>query len=437
MCTTHFPPFFSLYRPREERGGLLIKGTIKMKKTLAALAVLGAFAGTAAAADVTLYGLVDYGFNYQHVDGDAKDVDANDTFKMMSGQNSGSRFGLKGTEDLGNGLKLGFVLENGFNADDGSLGNGGRLFGRESQVNLQGAFGTVSFGRVGELVSANGSYALMGKASPFSGGWQDSVGQKFVYANGFDRYDNMITYVTPSFNGFKVHAQYSFKNDGKDGHGVEGKASADRYYAIGATFESQNLYLVGVVDSKNWGSVDTDVIDTGNHKIDDQLSVTLGGAYDFGFMKLYASGQYFDNAKAVGTKAAGADGSIVTGYKFFSAHVADDKTTEKDETKAASGEGAEGYGINIGVGVPAFGGTAKAQIAYMDAEAVADSKLTVERWSIAVGYDYNLTKRTSVYTAAAYTRDKLSKEYRQSSFGEGYGENPSTVEVMAGLIHRF
>ena len=438
MCTTHFPPFFSLYRPREERGGLLIKGTFKMKKTLAALAVLGAFAGTAAAADVTLYGVVDYGFNYQHVDGDAKDVDANDTFKMMSGQNSGSRFGLKGTEDLGNGLKLGFVLENGFNADDGSLGNGGRLFGRESQVNLQGAFGTVSFGRVGELVSANGSYCLMGKASPFSGGWQDSVGQKFVYANGFDRYDNMITYVTPSFNGFKVHAQYSFKNDGKDGHGVEGKASADRYYAIGATFETQNLYLVGVVDSKNWGSVDTDVIDSGNHKIDDQLSVTLGGAYDFGFMKLYASGQYFDNAKSVGTKAAGADGSIVTGYKFFSAYVADDKTTtNKDEEKAASGEGAEGYGINIGVGVPAFGGTAKAQIAYMDAEAVADSKLTVERWSIAVGYDYNLTKRTSVYTAAAYTRDKLSKEYRQSSFGEGYGENPSTVEVMAGLIHKF
>lgn len=432
MCTTHFPPFFSLYRLREERGGLLIKGTFKMKKTLAALAVLGAFAGTAAAADVTLYGLVDYGFNYQHVDGDAKDVDANDTFKMMSGQNSGSRFGLKGTEDLGNGLKLGFVLENGFDADTGSLGNGGRLFGRESQVNLQGAFGTVSFGRVGELVSANGSYALMGKASPFSGGWQDSVGQKFVYANGFDRYDNMITYVTPSFNGFKVHAQYSFKNDGKSGHGDEGKASADRYYAIGATFESQNLYLVGVVDSKNWGSADTDVLDSGNHKIDDQLAITLGGAYDFGFMKLYASGQYFDNAKSVGTKAAGDDNSIVSGYSFFTAHK--DKTDTNPAESAAKGEGAEGYGINIGVGVPAFGGTAKAQIAYMDAEAVADSKQTVERWSIAVGYDYNLTKRTSVYTAAAYTRDKLSDEYRA---GTDYGENPTTVEVMAGLIHKF
>ena len=430
MCTTHFPPFFSLYRHRKERGGLLIKGTFKMKKTLAALAVLGAFAGTAAAADVTLYGLVDYGFNYQHVDADVKNVDASDSFKMMSSQNSGSRFGLKGTEDLGNGLKVGFVLENGFDADTGSLANGGRLFGRESQVNLQGAFGTVSFGRVGELVSANGSYALMGKASPFSGGWQDSVGQKYVYANGFDRYDNMITYVTPSFNGFKVHAQYSFKNDGKDGDGVEGKASADRYYAIGATFETQNLYLVGVVDSKNWGSIATD---TDGHELDDQLSVTLGGAYDFGFMKLYASGQYFDNAKTVGTRSAQTSGAISGGYSFFTAAKSND---DGKRTAGAAGQGAEGYGINIAVGVPAFGGTAKAQIAYMDAEAVEDSDLNVTRWSIAVGYDYNLTKRTSVYTAAAYTRDDLSNEYVKQNSTK-YGDNPTTIEVMAGLIHKF
>ena len=417
MCTTHFPPFFSLYRPRKERGGLLIKGTFKMKKTLAALAVLGAFAGTAAAADVTLYGLVDYGFNYQHVDGDAKDVDANDTFKMMSGQNSGSRFGLKGTEDLDNGLKLGFVLENGFDADTGSLGNGGRLFGRESQVNLQGAFGTVSFGRVGELVSANGSYALMGKASPFSGGWQDSVGQKFVYANGFDRYDNMITYVTPSFNGFKLHAQYSFKNDGKSGNGDEGKASADRYYAIGATFESQNLYLVGVVDSKNWGSYDTNTLG-GGHEIDDQLAVTLGGAYDFGFMKVYAMGQYFKDAARLGQKTIRDDGFVSGGYTY-----AEDRNWR----------GADGYGIALGVGVPCFGGTAKAHLGYMDAEAAGEDAGQkdggITRWNVAVGYDYNLSKRTSVYTAAAYTKDDL----------DGYRGNskPSSVELMGGLIHKF
>ena len=82
-------------------------------------AVLGAFAGTAMAADVTLYGIVDLGL-----------ADTTLTLIMArmvsipwtkSGAQSGSRFGLKGVEDLGNGMQVGFVLENGFNADDGKL----------------------------------------------------------------------------------------------------------------------------------------------------------------------------------------------------------------------------------------------------------------------------------------------------------------------------
>ena len=79
-----------------------------MKKTLAAVAVLGAFAGSALAADVQLYGIVDTGLRYMHFDGDAAAAgyDATDAFEMKSGMQSGSRFGLKGTEDLGNGLTV-------------------------------------------------------------------------------------------------------------------------------------------------------------------------------------------------------------------------------------------------------------------------------------------------------------------------------------------
>lgn len=382
------------------------------KKTLAAAAVLGAFAGSAFAADVTLYGVIDYGFNYQHVDTDAANTDASDSFRMMSGQNSGSRFGLKAQEDLGNGLQVGFVLENGFDADDGSFdGNGDdKIFGRESQLYLSGAFGTVSFGRVGQMASANGSFGLMGGASPFSGGWQDSVGQKFVFANGFARFDNTVTYVTPEFAGLKVHAQYSFQNSSAE-KGTEGKSSVDRYYGVGATYTNNNLYLVGIVDSMNWG---TQVGDAGR-SLDDQLAVTLGGAYDFGVAKLYASGQYFDNAKGVGQKRATETGAITGGYDFSGL------------------EGAEGWGLNVGVGVPAFGGTAKAQIAYMDAESTRDSDMNVSRWSLAAGYDYNLSKRTMVYTAAAYTRDDVSEQFQSATLGS----NPSTVEVMAGLVHKF
>lgn len=89
-----------------------------MKKTLAAVAVLGAFAGSALAADVQLYGIVDTGVGYSHVDVDGLGEDA-DSFEMKSGQASGSRFGFKGTEDLGNGLTVGFILEDGITSDDG------------------------------------------------------------------------------------------------------------------------------------------------------------------------------------------------------------------------------------------------------------------------------------------------------------------------------
>lgn len=109
-----------------------------MKKTLAALAVLGAFAGSAAAADVTLYGVVDYGFLYNYTDKQAANGTSTDenTLKLQSGVDAGSRWGVKGTEDLGNGLKVGFQLESGFNADDGTLSKYGdkqnRLFGRQA-----------------------------------------------------------------------------------------------------------------------------------------------------------------------------------------------------------------------------------------------------------------------------------------------------------------
>ena len=110
-----------------------------MKKTLAALAVLGAFAGSAMAADVTLYGVVDLGLKYTNSDSDISGQDDVNTLEMATGMQSGSRFGLKGVEDLGNGMKVGFVLENGFDGDTGDINNGGRMFGRESQLFINGS----------------------------------------------------------------------------------------------------------------------------------------------------------------------------------------------------------------------------------------------------------------------------------------------------------
>lgn len=382
-----------------------------MKKTLAAVAVLGAFAGSAVAADVTLYGLVDYGVRYQNLDADTAGVDKTNKVDMKSGANSGSRFGLKGTEDLGNGVKVGFVLENGFAADTGALGDKyNRLFDREAQLFVDGSFGRVSFGRVGQLASANGSYGLLGVTGPFSTGYGDATsGLKFVGANGFTRFDNTITYMTPSFGGLTVYAQYS---SSVSSTGTENESDTDRAYGIGAKFVGAGLTLVGVVDSTNYQSFGTGAV---SKDMDDALTVTLGGNYDFQVAKVYFGGQYFDNAKTVATTNVIVDANkakIGTGYTLGSL-------------------GAEGWGLGLGVGVPVMGGTASAYAGYLDADSVDDSDASLKRFTGAVGYSYTFSKRTSMYSTLSYTKD----EYKKAANADKV--KPTSVEAIVGLIHKF
>ena len=208
-----------------------------MKKTLAAVAVLGAFAGSALAADVQLYGIVDMGLVYSHVDTDGIGDDV-DSFQMKSGQASGSRWGFKGTEDLGNGLTVGFILEDGFDADDGSEDSTGVMFNRESSLFLQGSFGKFAMGRMGALNNGQSSWAKVGMLSAFGtsdwGGYSAQLSNIFSLAG---QWDNMIAYETPDFAGFKVYAQYGM------GSADENESTSDRFYAIGATYNNGRRLL--------------------------------------------------------------------------------------------------------------------------------------------------------------------------------------------------
>ena len=247
------------------------------KKTLAAVAVLGAFAGSAFAANVTMYGIIDTGLGYTSTDkGYGEDVNK---FDMRSGQNSSNRFGVKGEEDLGNGVKVGFSLENGFSSDDGKLSTADRLFDREALLYVAGDFGELGMGRQGDLASGNGRYGLFGgKVSPFSTGWPDIAGHKYVMGAGFGRMDNSVTYKTPTFAGFNVLAQYSFKKDSAK-EGREGSSAVDRQYALGASFTAGDLYLTGIVTQTNLKSL-------GQQDVEDPLTVSLGGNYNFGVANL-------------------------------------------------------------------------------------------------------------------------------------------------------
>lgn len=404
-----------------------------MKKTLAAIAVLGAFAGTALAADVTLYGKIDGGLNYQHVSKDqaAGGSESADYFEARSGQNSGSRFGLKGTEQIADGLTVGFQLENGFDVDTGRMGQSDRLFGREARVYVQTEFGEIGFGRMGGLDSGLGSYDLIAGSSVFGTGWGDMTGAMSPFFKGkSDRYDNMITYKSPKFAGLTVVAQASLAKDSKAGED-EGTHLADRYYAVGLgadygalkgalTFSMQDY---AGISGRNNGAVDTPIND-GEYNDSDGYAVTAFGAYDFGVTKVSLGAQYFDNV-------AQTRGSVVSTFDV-----------EKGEAKWGKIDfGLTGYGVILGAITPIAGGNLYTSLGYADYEAAdlpAGHAADVEKadykvYGVGVGYQYPLSKRTYVYTAASYTQE--TKNDGASATSKDLDTN--TTEVMMGLVHNF
>lgn len=390
-----------------------------MKKTLAAVAVLGAFAGSALAADVQLYGIVDTGLRYLHGDADSNKagVDSDfDSFTMESGMASGSRFGFKGTEDLGNGLTVGFILEDGINSDTGV--DADVLFNRESSLFLQGGFGKVAFGRIGSFNGGVSSWAKYGVMSVFGTSWGDYSAQAGTWAMGAGMWNNMIAYETPSFAGFKVFAQYGMGNQIKENEklvGDENESTSDRYYAIGASYNNGPLSLYFAVDSINYASygASADVDPNG----DDSLTVTFGGNYDFEVVKLYAGAQYFDEIKRSKMKG------VIQDVDFNSPN---------DFAKRM-----KGWSLGVSAGIPVAGGTVMVGAAYLDAEA-ADSQEAglskddeLSRWIVSAGYDYPLSKRTDVYGVVTYNQDNL--KYTDNSADQ----DPYMFGVMVGLRHKF
>ncbi len=390
-----------------------------MKKTLAAVAVLGAFAGSAIAADVTLYGVVDLGLNYSHVDMDGVGDDL-DTFEMKSGQQSGSRWGLKGTEDLGNGLTVGFVLENGFTADDGVDG-GSAMFDRESMLFLEGNFGKLAFGRIGSFNQGQGSFSKIGMLTPFGTSFGDYAAQAGNIFASSTRYANSIVYETPSFAGFQVTAMYSMGNT--DGTGTENESDTDRYYGIAATYKNGPAAAYLAVDSTNYKSFGV----TNGSDMNDAWTVTLGGSWDFEVVKAYIGAQYFDEAKISNI------GGIVDNNAYVELDDNDKVIFSTANLKIT------GYSVTIGADAPVAGGKLMAAAAYVDAEQsdfeedYGAGEFDFTRWIVSVGYDYPLSKRTNVYGVMSYMDDEL----------EGKGDNsaadwnPSAYTFMVGMRHKF
>lgn len=177
-----------------------------MKRTALLSFALGALCAHAQAQDnVTLYGIIDAGINYvSNVRG--TNGGGSSQFALTSGPMQGSRWGIKGSEDLGGGLKAIFTLENGFTVNTGTAAQGGTEFGRQAFVGLSGAFGKVTLGRQYDMgVDFVAPYTANRYLGYFAAHPDD-----LDNLNQTVRLNNSIKYVSPEYHGLSAGIVYAF-----------------------------------------------------------------------------------------------------------------------------------------------------------------------------------------------------------------------------------
>ena len=243
-------------------------------------------------------------------------------------------------------------------------------------------------------------------------------------------WDNMIAYETPDFAGFKVFAQY-----GMGTNDAENESRSDRYYAIGASYANGPLNLYFAVDSINYQTADADGALANASDIDDSLTITFGGNYDFEVLKLFAGAQYFDEIK-LSKMGCGLGMMDVTEYNsYYRTGAGTDADPYVDHNGFASAF--KGWSLGVSASIPAAGGQVLVGAAYLDAEA-ADSvgkdndKDELSRWIVSAGYDYPLSKRTNVYGVVTYAQDSL--ESTKSNIKD---QDPTIFAAMVGIRHKF
>ncbi len=355
------------------------KAFLAMTAIAAACGASGALAQTASG--VTLYGLADIGIEaINHVPGNS--AGGNTAVRMNAGNLSGSRWGLRGTEDLGNGLKAIFTLESGFDLDTGMSAQGGRLFGRQAYAGLQGNFGAVTLGR-----QQTALYDLFGAYDPMGANPRYSLAAVDSAFNG--RADNAIKY-TGKFGGLTAIGFYSF---GRDNNGeVPGAPKVARNYGLGFAYAAGNL--------------------------------SIGTAYDQYQGATVALQDRSAKRAAIGASYAFGDAKVFGGFRWLR----DDGTASTTATITRTNVYWLGGQYRV---MPALVLTGAAY--YTD-----NRNSSADPWLFVLSADYAFSKRTDVYLNIGYAKNKNGSTQGLSGSGSTFvaaGENQTGATI--GLRHRF
>ncbi|HEX7936551.1 MAG TPA: porin [Paraburkholderia sp.] len=211
-----------------------------MKKTTLALLTLPLLASAAhAQSSVTLYGFIDAGLVY------INNQSGHSNVQMVTGQTNGSRWGLRGSEDLGGGLKAIFTLENGFDPSNGKLLQNGREFGRQAFVGLSSdTWGAVTLGRQYDPMTE----LIGGIAATSMWAWLGTHPGDFDDLNSTFRVNNAVKYLSPTFYGLQASGMFA-------PGGVAGDFASSRIYTLGLKYENGPLSAALAYDNINNPSV--------------------------------------------------------------------------------------------------------------------------------------------------------------------------------------
>jgi predicted porin len=340
-----------------------MNGKMKLAYMVGALLCVGA-AGTAHAQNsVTLYGLLDTGIDF------ANNVDGGHLYQMASGVSAGSRWGVRGKEDLGGGLSAIFDLESGFNSTDGALGSG-LAFSRNAYVGIASqTAGTITLGRQWD--------PLVDLIEPFSlndsyGGWY------FSHPNDMDNLDNgfaisnAVKYRSPTIGGFTGEALYSFG-------GQAGQFSNNSAYSAAASYTS-GAFSMGA----------------GYLRVNDPEESIQSYQNGTGFTNA-VYGDYLANARSQGIFAAGASCSIgrfkvMGNFTNVNFQQGDDGQDVKFQNYEIAGTFEATSQLNLAAGYT-----------YTDGRNHATNQ-EPKYQQLNLSAEYELSKRTAVYALAALQR---------------------------------
>lgn len=316
---------------------------------------------------------------------------------MKSGFDQGSRWGIKGTEDLGNGYSVGFILEQGFNADNGAEGVSGKQFNRESILSVNGGFGSLAFGRTGALSSgAQSRHILTGWALGTGFGlsaWNANTLAN-TYAGATWRNDNTVSYASPKVAGVTFHAMYSNKVVEDDYNTVEKWSKNNHYYGVGVKYEEgaiKSSLIFEALDGKgNTTTVKKGVAETKDNG-DPLYTINFGVEYNLGSVTPMFAYRYQTQDN---------------GYQLHK------------------------FGLSAKVGVGGGDALIGASYLFGKDDSVKEGEDDVRSWNIGAAYIYPLSKRTALKAYAGYAdSSKLWKDTEKAAYN-GY-------QVFLGMRHSF